>query len=47
MPTFPKPKNKRWIVETNKGAWTNASVYNNRRWRKVRGEYIKENPVCV
>ena len=47
MPTFPKPKNKRWIVETNKGAWTNASFYNNRRWRKVRGEYIKENPLCV
>ena len=47
MPTFPKAKNKRWIVETKQKAWTDATFYNNRRWRKVRGEYIKANPLCV
>ena len=47
MPTFPKSKNKRWIVETKQGAWTDATFYNNRRWRRVRGEYIKKkSPVC-
>ena len=47
MPTFPKQKKKKWIVETKQGAWTDSSFYNNRRWRKVRGEYIKLNPLCV
>ena len=47
MPTFPKPKKKKWIVETKTGGWTDSSFYNNRRWRNVRGEYIKNNPLCV
>ena len=48
MPTFPKSKKRPWVSEreAQEGRKVTNTFYHTTQWRKVRKQYISENPLC-
>jgi len=46
---IPKPKKRPWIAQSDKKIWGNPEhqkIYKSYRWRRLREDYLIENPEC-
>jgi len=46
---IPKPKQRPWIVKSDKQIWgrpEDQRIYKSARWRRVREIVLSENPIC-
>lgn len=50
MPNAPKPKRRPWLQgsqHNSKERVVRNKFYHSTRWRKLRGMFIKEYPLCI
>ena len=50
MILIPKPKKRPWIKSSDKKIWgkpEHQKIYKSYRWRRLREDYLIENPECV
>ena len=50
MTNIPKPKQRPWIVKTDKKVWGKPShqkLYKTRRWRTEREHFLMDNGYCI
>ena len=50
MILIPKPKKRPWIVKNKQKFWGNKEdqlFYKSYTWRRIREDYLVENPKCV
>lgn len=46
MPSLPPYKKKKYVPKVVRDPGSNQDFYQSTTWRKVRGAYYKENPLC-